>query len=1072
MKLKIIIVFFTSFLIVAYNQLLFSQQTISDPLNKTPTLIESSELILVWSERLSDGSGYRFGQKIYDYNDANPNPPNQLIAGLRGDEQGATNNSQVAVATGDFNGDSKTDFVSAYVNPQNKVRMVIPTINPQNFGWSTVNSILSQGTINSTNEYYRRIRLAAGNFDTDRQAEFVLAYIDNTNKIRLELYDTDGSLVPVYRGGINDESSHTTLTRFNITTADFNGDGKDEIVISGVDPTGGGGNSWGIFVKVYEVTGSGQFTLVPKAKQVIFNQPQFSLSTLNLSLAKGDYNNDIKPDLALAFSFFTQSMSDNDSYLYLLEVSGNLNTITFNTTRRVMRNSVGQNQMAKNDLVSGDLNGDGKDEIFWGIEGNVYVYEPDTAMVPVYRTEIGGLFTSDTDDQLTNNYLGILDVDRDFKDDLVTVESFYSGDPNSNQYFRLRVYGISGNNISSIFLKAQRNNEENIQINGGVSEFRNYAIALGDFNGDRVRLGSPSRYQITDILQPMVILNAPPIHFDIFNGVVYDLNGCYNGNNCDFYSQYQKVSSQSVEVQSEIHRDWGVSASLSGGGSILGLGVKASMTANYGEKFQRTSNSSQTVTVGIQVTASEDDYIYATVADYDVWEYPVYTDSGFQGNLLVLFPLLKENRWFPAKSWSGSLYKPNHEVSNILSYYAYTDSLEQNEDLAVRIKGSLNESFVLNGNSNIDWFQTFTEFQQNQSLASRRVGLEVGATVSGWGLEVGVSGNYSQEEISTHTTSVTEQISLKVHLDNVNMGLGEVSYLVTPYSYWAKNGALVIDYAVRPEVSAPGGTQTWWQVNYQSKSDPAFILPWRYDPEKGFTLQDPNKRFQTKEITFQPADVHPGDTVLVKARIHNYSLIPTPSAVNVKFYVGDPDSGGTLITALNGQSVFSTSGVIPSRGKQEVQMQWAIPSNLPLFSRIYAVIDPDNQIDELHTNNNKGWAVLGRTVPTSVEDDENVFVSDYQLYQNYPNPFNPSTKIVYSIPSFGKVTIKIFDILGNEISTLVDDIKSAGMHEVEFNPTSNTLNLASGVYFYQLKVSDPTGKNNTFITTKKMMLLK
>lgn len=236
---------------------------------------------------------------------------------------------------------------------------------------------------------------------------------------------------------------------------------------------------------------------------------------------------------------------------------------------------------------------------------------------------------------------------------------------------------------------------------------------------------------------------------------MYDLNGCYNGNNCDFYSQYQKVSSQSVEVQSEIHRDWGVSASLSGGGSILGLGVKASMTANYGEKFQRTSNSSQTVTVGIQVTASEDDYIYATVADYDVWEYPVYTDSGFQGNLLVLFPLLKENRWFPAKSWSGSLYKPNHEVSNILSYYAYTDSLEQNEDLAVRIKGSLNESFVLNGNSNIDWFQTFTEFQQNQSLASRRVGLEVGATVSGWGLEVGVSGNYSQEEISTHTTSVT-----------------------------------------------------------------------------------------------------------------------------------------------------------------------------------------------------------------------------------------------------------------------------------------------------------------------------
>lgn len=1058
------------FLIIAINQLLSAQQSNSDPLNKTPTLIESSELILVWSERLSDGSGYKFGQKIYDYNDANPNPPNQLLTGIRGDEQSATNNSQVAVTAGDFNGDGKTDFVSAYVNTQNKVRMVIPQINPQNFGWSQVSSILSQGTINSTNEFFRRMRLVAGNFDSDPQHEFALAFIDNTNKVRIEIYDTDGTLSPVYRGGINDETSHSTLTRFNITTADFNGDGKSEIIISGVDPSGGGTNSWGIFVKVYEVTGSGSFTLVPKAKQVIFSQPQFNISTLNLSLAAGDFNNDIKTDLAFAFSFFTQSLSENDSYLYLIEVSENLNTITFNNTRRVTRNSVGQNQMAKNDLVAGDLNGDGKDEIFWGIEGNVYVYEPDTSMVPVYRTEIGGLFTGDSDDQLTNNYLGILDVDRDFKDDLVTAESFYFGDPNSNQYFRLRVYGITGNNISSLFLKAQKTNEENIQINGGTSEFRNYALALGDFNGDRVRLGTPNRYQVTNILQPMVILNAPPIHFDVINGIIYDLNSCYNGNNCDFYSQYQKVSSQSVEVKSEVNRDWGVSASLSGGGNILGLGVKASMTANYGEKFQRVSNSSQTVTVGIQVTATEDDYIYATVADYDVWEYPVYTDSGFQGNLLVLFPLLKENRWFPAKSWSGSAYKPNHEVSNILSYYAYTDSLEQNEEMATRIKGSLNESFVLNGNSNIDWFQTFTEFQQNQSLASRRVGLEVGASVSGWGIEVGVSGNYSQEEISTHTTSVTEQISLKVHLDNINMGLGEVSYLVTPYSYWAKNGALVIDYAVRPEISAPGGTQTWWQVNYQSKSDPAFILPWRYDPEKGFTLQDPNKRFQTKEITFQPLDSHPGDTVIVKARVHNYSLIPTPGAVKVKFYVGDPDSGGTLITALNGQSEFITPGVIPARGKQEVQMQWAIPSTLPLFSRIYAVIDPDNQIDELHTNNNKGWAILGKTVPTSVEDEQIYTVSDYELYQNYPNPFNPSTKIVYTIPTYGKVTIKVFDVLGREISTLVNDIKSAGQHEIEFNTAE--LGLASGVYFYQMKVADQTNFTKEFITTKKMLLIK
>src|SRR5690606_11990088 len=111
------------------------------------------------------------------------------------------------------------------------------------------------------------------------------------------------------------------------------------------------------------------------------------------------------------------------------------------------------------------------------------------------------------------------------------------------------------------------------------------------------------------------------------------LNNCYNGSNCDFYSRYEKVTTQTVEVSSEINREWGISSTLSGGGNFLGLGVKASMTASYGEKFKKVANSSQTVTVGVQVTASEDDYIYATVVDYDVWEYPVYTDNGFEGNL-------------------------------------------------------------------------------------------------------------------------------------------------------------------------------------------------------------------------------------------------------------------------------------------------------------------------------------------------------------------------------------------------------------------------------------------------------
>lgn len=87
--------------------------------------------------------------------------------------------------------------------------------------------------------------------------------------------------------------------------------------------------------------------------------------------------------------------------------------------------------------------------------------------------------------------------------------------------------------------------------------------------------------------------------------------------------------------------------------------------------------------------------------------------------------------------------------------------------------------------------------------------------------------------------------------------------------------------------------------------------------------------------------------------------------------------------------------------------------------------------------------------------------TEFLLSQNYPNPFNPSTKIKYSVPQISNVVIKVFDILGNEIETLVNEEKPRGTYEV----TWYAENLPSGVYFYQLKVGN-------FIETKKILLLK
>ena len=102
---------------------------------------------------------------------------------------------------------------------------------------------------------------------------------------------------------------------------------------------------------------------------------------------------------------------------------------------------------------------------------------------------------------------------------------------------------------------------------------------------------------------------------------------------------------------------------------------------------------------------------------------------------------------------------------------------------------------------------------------------------------------------------------------------------------------------------------------------------------------------------------------------------------------------------------------------------------------------------------------------SSVEGSENDRVKEYQLDQNYPNPFNPTTVIKYSVPKQSNVKLIIFDALGREVATLVNEEKQPGSYKVEFQSAVNNQQLASGIYFYQLRAGD-------FIQTKKMVLLR
>jgi hypothetical protein len=99
--------------------------------------------------------------------------------------------------------------------------------------------------------------------------------------------------------------------------------------------------------------------------------------------------------------------------------------------------------------------------------------------------------------------------------------------------------------------------------------------------------------------------------------------------------------------------------------------------------------------------------------------------------------------------------------------------------------------------------------------------------------------------------------------------------------------------------------------------------------------------------------------------------------------------------------------------------------------------------------------------PVSVGNKTGSSLQEFKLNQNYPNPSNPKTTINYSIPNFSFVTIKVYDITGREVVTLVNEEKSAGSYEIEFNGTG----LPSGIYFYQFIT-------NSFSEIKKMVLLK
>jgi hypothetical protein len=179
----------------------------------------------------------------------------------------------------------------------------------------------------------------------------------------------------------------------------------------------------------------------------------------------------------------------------------------------------------------------------------------------------------------------------------------------------------------------------------------------------------------------------------------------------------------------------------------------------------------------------------------------------------------------------------------------------------------------------------------------------------------------------------------------------------------------------------------------------------------------------------------------------------------VLFTGGDPTGAGTA--TLSGTYAYDVIGsqwlLLPNKttGVSNIDNFFSCVRNDTIFMGVVGGYNGASVIA------NNEWINLGKGLVLGLGSQGISAPTTYSLSQNYPNPFNPTTKISYTIPKDGFVTLKVYDVMGREVKTLVNEFKSANAYSFDFN----AVNLSSGLYFYKLTA-------NGFTDIKKMMLIK
>ena len=1062
-------------------QVFAQEEEPGDPLSGQREIVPGNELALLWT----DIDRNTVSQKLYDFvSFGNPAIEDSLQGQAREDLSGSfpiEGQRGLAVVSGDFDNNGTDEIVAIWEGVNQSIVAHHPTVGLDTSGdlpaldWdqNTTYELKPAGTISTFDGTGPHLKMATGQFDDDGAQDVVIGYLDANGFVHLEVFAVEGNQLqsqfdaPLLELPINAERTPERSVQFDINTGDLNDDGIDEILIAAsreviTDCTASSNKCWAATAYVYEVAGA---SFMEAGQIDLFSKTDNSNEWLSaIGIESGDFDGNGTLDVAALLEWSNNS-SQSFWRLYGLTWDGS----SFDLQHDEQEHQTTGNTGFPLALKASDMDFDGKDELILA-HRVLEVYAADT-LFSSFNKIAGGNFQSS--DQDNGRYmLAVADVDG-------ASRMWYSTDDRSVHRPEIIVSrtfeisdngGISVDRTSSIdvyrFTPSQFNldllSQKSRDLISDNSSGWQMALVAGNFGDRGIRVGPPTFYRETEIVQPLVILNAPPLHFDAFDGNTFDVSNCYQGGGCGFSATYTEQSTQTVEVTSEVRGDWQLGAGLEGNlNSILdeipvageavaglldalGLGIDFNFEASYGEGFSELLGSRTTITVTTQISTIEDDAIYASVADYDIWEYPLYVRGQFAGNMVIVLPNPQRDQWFSSKTPEAASYRPSHEFGNIMSYPRDLSPNRQSQQVFAGSRYTLGSQTVL-------WDVTREQTQFSSSTSSTRLQLsgELDISLPIPTMSLNLDGDYSEETLNTHATSVSNLQAVTVEFGQIETtveGL-KANYSVTPFVYWDRSGALVVDYSVEPSIAGVGEVETWWQNRYGQLPDPAFNLPERYEDLKTGNMIDPATLTRTKSFSFFPQVAEPGENVSIQALVHNYSLLPTASEVPVRFYAGNPAEGGTPITGTTGNP-DPVLPVIEARGSAKVNTSWTLPAGFQDSAvRIYAVIDPDNSLSEIHESNNTGWAPLRTNGGLGTSTEEENLPGTFTLHANYPNPFNPFTTIAFSIDRPQNVRLSVFDILGREVRVLVDEQTAAGLHEVRFDAGS----LSSGTYFYRLQ---------------------